>query len=352
MPGNDSKDENVKHLIFKKMSPKKAIELLNKERAEWLIRESSKPGCLTISFLTENKLGDYHQRFQFIGSKWPDANGDSLEYNRIHVSHRHSNELDKVTNLINLLDKNGYDINSTGFLAPKPTEVTQNNLYSAYMAIDSVFNECETGNPTANFNPAMLKYAKDINTQIKEQYECPLSCEPLSDMKQISMDPNQPQIFYAPKTLKDWTDENSNNPMTRDYLTKDTTVTSDLFNRINNKIEKIKELKEAKQDRDHNSKNQNNDSLTDRQHQSHQLSQAHLDSQGINLNNNSSPSTPYSSNTNLTQYTIRNTTPSTPYNSLQNNPRNDFAMQINRYDMDMMLADSTAHLSTHDLKSK
>ncbi|PWY54417.1 hypothetical protein DGG96_17225 [Legionella qingyii] len=147
----ESKLEN-KVVIFSSITDAgKAYSILEKEGAPnkldkevWLLRESSIPGLLTISFFSSEHNDFVHRRLGFVGGEWkfgPQEYHKAQEFSK-HAEVAFSKSLPEksLDSLVKLLTDHGFDICNQ--VTPKHNESSQNAKLIAYTV--SAFAELST----------------------------------------------------------------------------------------------------------------------------------------------------------------------------------------------------------------
>ncbi|KGP63315.1 hypothetical protein EP47_09285 [Legionella norrlandica] len=153
----ESKAENQTVIFSSETDAKKACLRLDKEgapqkedKAVWLLRESSVPGLLTITYFNHEKDRYVHIRIGFVGNKW--EFGPSDFYKAIEFSKRAEAAFSKALppksfeSLVQLLSDYGYNLNKQ--LIPKSNESSQNAQYTGYTA-----NEFTGSTSTNRYTP-------------------------------------------------------------------------------------------------------------------------------------------------------------------------------------------------------
>lgn len=118
----------------------------------WLIRESSVPGLLTLSFYNKEKKIFQHQRIGFVDEVWKDgpANKEkAIEFAKLAEAAFKSNLPENSSaSLFYYLNHNGFSIQN--MLRPKTEEATKTSVYSGYIELD---DECADESASTTYSP-------------------------------------------------------------------------------------------------------------------------------------------------------------------------------------------------------
>ncbi|CAM2811956.1 hypothetical protein [Legionella worsleiensis] len=99
--------------------------------AVWLLRESSVPGLITLSYYDAERYNYVSRRIGYVDGKWtfaPRSKTDALAF-AVKATHAFSQE--SVDQLFGLMQYNGFDLQKQ--LVPKAIEATQTVEYSRYV---------------------------------------------------------------------------------------------------------------------------------------------------------------------------------------------------------------------------
>ena len=121
-----------------------------KGKGFWLIRNSSKPGCLVVSYLKENEKTCNHLRLGFVNFKWKIfINNKAYENHKDQINDNGMYDIDAVENLVEVLQQNGARFNGrAGF-----------NIHGEYFFLDAQMNPNKCADPNLYKN-YIHKYVK------------------------------------------------------------------------------------------------------------------------------------------------------------------------------------------------
>ncbi|HAU1190599.1 TPA: hypothetical protein ACT96X_000470 [Legionella pneumophila] len=153
------KSENQTVIFSCETDAKKACLRLGKEGASnksdkevWLLRESSVPGLLTITYFNNEKGKYIHKRLGFVGGEWkfgPNDYHEAVEFSkRAEAAFSKALPPKSYESLIKILTEHGFDVSKQ--IIPKPDEATQHSQYTNYT--DDAFIQSSTStNRYTNF---------------------------------------------------------------------------------------------------------------------------------------------------------------------------------------------------------
>ncbi|MCW8397312.1 hypothetical protein OQJ26_00700 [Legionella sp. PATHC038] len=135
----EAKSEKNSIIFSSAMNAAKAGERLDLEDAPyksdkevWLLRESSVPGLLTVTFYSHEKNNYSHARLGFMAGRWHFAPADDFKakefVKRAEAAFSQALPEKSFDSLIEILDKQGFDINKLIFPNPKESSKTEQLL--------------------------------------------------------------------------------------------------------------------------------------------------------------------------------------------------------------------------------
>ncbi|MGM9453912.1 hypothetical protein ACTAZI_11310 [Legionella bozemanae] len=144
----ESKSENRSVIFSSAIGASEACSKLENEGAShkpdkyvWLLRESSVPGLLTITYYKNEKDNYVHRRLGFVGGKWEFGPKDYLKAQefakRAEASFSVALPENSYDSLVKLLTEYGFNIERQ--LIPGPNESTPNKMLLSYT--DDAFEE-------------------------------------------------------------------------------------------------------------------------------------------------------------------------------------------------------------------
>ncbi|WP_392538206.1 hypothetical protein [Legionella sp. 227] len=102
------------------------------DKEVWLLRESSVPGLLTVTFYSHEKNNYSHGRMGFVAGRWKFAPADNFQaqdfVKRAEAAFSQALPEKSFDSLIELLDKQGFDLNKLIFPNPKESSKTEQLL--------------------------------------------------------------------------------------------------------------------------------------------------------------------------------------------------------------------------------
>lgn len=135
----EAKSEKNSIIFSSEMNAAKAGKRLDMEnpphksdKEVWLLRESSVPVLLTVTFYN-HEINDYsHARLGFMGGRWRFAPADDFKaqefVKRAEAAFSQALPEKSFDSLIELLDKQGFDLNKLIFPNPKESSKTEQLL--------------------------------------------------------------------------------------------------------------------------------------------------------------------------------------------------------------------------------
>ncbi|KTD65721.1 RING finger protein [Legionella spiritensis] len=252
-------NEDMKFSIIHKLSIDKAEQKILRSNLyrPFLIRESSKEGCLTVSFLDSSGQCS-HRRFAYIHEQW-----ENVSIEKVYKKYKDEIEaknlnlhgiMNAVNSLIGKLKESGYDIHdSNRFIRPNAIDKTENEAYSGYIILDDVYetvkNEGELSEDQLNF---LGKTEKNMEFL---QDDCLISLEELDSLQEHAFTKDNPKRLYKKEELTQWVQQKGTDPITKRKMTVDDIGCTSTFFRINNKLNRIKERLNNEPEKDENTMN-------------------------------------------------------------------------------------------------
>lgn len=153
------KSENQTVIFSSETDARKACVRLDKEGAPnksdkevWLLRESSVPGLLTITYFNNERNKYAHQRLGYVGGEWkfgPKDYHEALEFSkRAESAFSKSLPPNSYESLVKVLTEHGCDVSKQ--IIPKPDEATQHSQYTGYT--EDAFVESSSVNRYTHFD--------------------------------------------------------------------------------------------------------------------------------------------------------------------------------------------------------
>lgn len=134
---NQSNQSDTLHtsFIFAELNATLANQKINSNQSAWLLRESSVPGLLTVSYYNADKHACQHQRLGFLEGKWQkiSANRDTATLfakNQPKLSFVSTTTAQEVEQLTVYLESLGFK--REGMIYPAAEEASKSIAYTAY----------------------------------------------------------------------------------------------------------------------------------------------------------------------------------------------------------------------------
>ncbi|VEB34638.1 hypothetical protein [Legionella cherrii] len=135
----EAKSERNSIIFSSEMNAAQAGKRLDLENAPhksdkkvWLLRESSVPGLLTVTYYNHKKTDYSHARIRFIAGRWKFAPSDNFQaqefVKRAEAAFSEALPEKSFASLIEILDKKGFNINKLVFPNPKESSKTEQLL--------------------------------------------------------------------------------------------------------------------------------------------------------------------------------------------------------------------------------
>ena len=135
----EAKAEKNSIIFSSAMNADKACKRLDLEDARhksakevWLLRESSVPGLLTVTFYSQEKNNYSHARLGFMAGRWKFAPSDNFQaqefVKRAEAAFSQALPENSFDSLIDLLEGQGFNINKLVFPNPKESSKTEQLL--------------------------------------------------------------------------------------------------------------------------------------------------------------------------------------------------------------------------------